>query len=1176
MSNEDRIVEKTITSNEHNIISTEITELQKKINSMSSDEIDQALDGIKQSIAHYLPHEISTILTNTDSYKKYRTLGQLILRVLNEPIDLYDSMRRILSLIKSAVGVDAVGIRLEKDSDYPYFTSDGFSEDFLSKENSLLAHDRDGGICRDSEGNVSLECTCGLILTGEIDPENPLFTPGGSSWTNNSFPFLDVPIEDDPRYHPRNTCIHQGYASVALIPIRAKGKNVGLIHLNDHQTDCFTIDIIEALEAIGENIGEALLRKQAEHQVNERVKELQAFYNLVELTEIEGISLIPFYESFIQKLPDSWQYPDITGARIIINDYCYQTPNFKETKWLLSAPIRILNSICGSIDICYLESRPTADEGPFLHEEKMLISAVADRVGTITARKQTENTLRESEERYRAVFNNNHAVMLLINPDTGEIKDANLAACNFYGYSYGELTSKNINKINIMSQDDIRIAIEDTMTVKRNHFLFKHRLSNGEIRDVEVYSGPIQFGKSKMLYSFIHDISERKRAEENLQRSEVRHRTILQSAMDGFCVIDSNSYIKEVNEAFCRMSGYTEYELLKMQGPEIEFIDNMEEFYSHMKEIEEHGEARFESKLRCKNENIINVEVSVQHRKDDDVKIAFIRDITTRKQIEEVQLFLAKMSSGDEKEPFFNELSRFLAEKISMDFICIDRLDSDGLTAHTLAVWHDGTFEDNISYTLKDTPCAEVVDKSICYFPAKVAQLFPNDEVLQDLKAESYAGITLIGHTGQPVGLIAVISRKPMKNPSLVQSMLKLVAERSVGELERLNAAEEKAKLEIQLQQNQKLESIGRLAGGVAHDFNNMLCVIMGHAEMALDKINPNDSVYNDLKEIATAAQRSAELTRQLLAFARKQTIAPKQLDLNQTISGMLKMLKRLIGEEIDLNWQSEAELWSILMDTSQIDQILANLCVNARDAITGVGAIIIEAANCKFSEKYCANNNGYLQGEFVRLSVKDSGCGMNLETMEHIFEPFFTTKAINEGTGLGLSTVYGAVKQNNGFIIVNSEEGHGTTFNIYLPRYIGENESKKENDQLSPVKCGKETVLVVEDEKIILKLTTAMLNKLGYNTLSANTPAEAISKVKSYNDDIHLIITDVIMPEMNGRDLSKLIIDLHPETKCMFISGYTADVIAHHGVLEEGVKFLQKPFSIKDLASLVRDVIDE
>jgi len=392
---------------------------------------------------------------------------------------------------------------------------------------------------------------------------------------------------------------------------------------------------------------------------------------------------------------------------------------------------------------------------------------------------------------------------------------------------------------------------------------------------------------------------------------------------------------------------------------------------------------------------------------------------------------------------------------------------------------------------------------------------------------------------------------------------------------ERKRTEMENRRLQEQLLLAQKMESIGRLAGGVAHDFNNMLGVILGNAELALLKGGPEHPLRGRLEEIQKAAKRSADLTRQLLAFARKQTVAPSILDLNQTVAGMLNMLRRLIGEDIDLAWLPAPDLWQVKMDVTQIEQILANFCVNSRDAIAGIGKITIETGNAAFDEAYCADHAGFVPGEYIMLAVSDDGCGIDEDTIEKIFEPFFTTKELGQGTGLGLSTVYGIVKQNNGFVNVYSEQGKGTTFKIYLPRNAGQAvDTRKESvEDLFPGRG--ETVLVVEDEVSVLRLAGTILDGLGYTVLTAGTPSEAIRLAHEYPGEIHLLITDVILPQMNGKDLAEKIRETRPKTKYLFMSGFTASVIAHRGILEEGVQFIHKPFSISELAAKARAVLE-
>ncbi len=390
---------------------------------------------------------------------------------------------------------------------------------------------------------------------------------------------------------------------------------------------------------------------------------------------------------------------------------------------------------------------------------------------------------------------------------------------------------------------------------------------------------------------------------------------------------------------------------------------------------------------------------------------------------------------------------------------------------------------------------------------------------------------------------------------------------------ERTLAEEEREHLQAQLAQAQKIESVGQLAGGIAHDFNNMLAVILGQAELAQLRLHDEARLKLAISEIQNAAKRSSALTQQLLAFARKQAIAPKVMDLNDNVAGMFKMLRRVIGEDIELRLTAGDGLWKVKMDPSQLDQILTNLCVNARDAIEGHGQITIETQNLLLDESWCDAHPSLHPGEYVVISVSDNGKGMDTDTRQKIFDPFFTTKKMGAGTGLGLATVYGIVKQNDGLIDVYSEPGQGSSFKIYLPR--------TEEDEISTAPLssellpkGDETVLLVEDEEAVLKITKEMLDGLGYRVISASNPKQGLELAGRFSDPIHLLLTDVVMPEINGLKLSELLRQSHSELKVLFMSGYTADVIAQHGILDEGIDFIEKPFALKNLALKVREVL--
>lgn len=394
--------------------------------------------------------------------------------------------------------------------------------------------------------------------------------------------------------------------------------------------------------------------------------------------------------------------------------------------------------------------------------------------------------------------------------------------------------------------------------------------------------------------------------------------------------------------------------------------------------------------------------------------------------------------------------------------------------------------------------------------------------------------------------------------------------------LDRIRTEEEKTALQTKLTQAQKMESIGYLAGGIAHDFNNMLSVIIGHVELALFTGNLSPEVREHLCEINGAAQRSADVTRQLLAFARKQIVTPKVLDINTVLESTLKMIRRLIGEDIELIWKPGPSLWRIKIDPSQVDQIIANLTTNARDAILGVGHITISTANETIGPEQAAGHPGMRPGEYVVLTVSDDGTGISPENLGRIFDPFFTTKEVGKGTGLGLATVFGIVKQNGGFIEAESEPGRGTTFRIHLPRSRDESgfrngASTGHDNNLE----GDETLLVVEDEKAGLALLERYLTFLGYRVLAANSPGEAINTAMR-TETIDMIVTDIIMPKMNGMQLAREVMALKGrEIPCIFVSGYTADVIAERGGFKEDIKLIQKPYSLHHIASEIRRLLD-
>lgn len=665
---------------------------------------------------------------------------------------------------------------------------------------------------------------------------------------------------------------------------------------------------------------------------------------------------------------------------------------------------------------------------------------------------------------------------------------------------------------------------------------------------MEVTTNTIEFDQYQISYAFVRDITQRKQIEETLQLT----RFTVESVADAVYWITPEGQIVDVNPAACAMLGYTREEMLNLTLFDIDpgVTPNWWDIAWNL--IKDKGKRWLETTHRAKDGRLIPVEAIANFIQFGDRKFncAIARDISQRKAVE--------MTLRENEERLRQAI----------------RVAGIGIFDH-----------DHLANAVYMSPEYRMMwgwdpdDEGI--FVEGIDQIHPDDR-------ERLTKAVLRAHDPEGAGFFDIEYRIVRRDGAVrwlsVRSQTFFEGEgdkrrpvRTVGAIIDITAAKQaqatQAKLEEQLRQAQKLESIGQLAGGIAHDFNNLLVPIIGYTELAQMQLSANSKIYNDLEKIRNAAERSASLTRQLLAFSRRQVLEVKVLDLNEVIRGFQEMLWRLISEAITVQVLLASGPGLIKADRSQIEQILLNLSINARDAMPNGGELIIETDNVYLDEAYAQTHAEVQPGHYVMLCLSDTGHGMDSDTQKQIFEPFFTTKAQGRGVGLGLAMVFGIVKQHQGHIWLYSEVSKGTTFKIYLPR----TEAVRSTAAVAPTPTsvyGDETVLVVEDEPMVRKLACETLEAYGYTVIETASPADAIQFVATYEAIIHLLLTDVIMPAMNGRQLYETLAVMRPDLKVLYMSGYTDNVIVHHGVLDEGVNFLQKPFTIRSLTERVRTVL--
>ncbi len=761
-------------------------------------------------------------------------------------------------------------------------------------------------------------------------------------------------------------------------------------------------------------------------------------------------------------------------------------------------------------------------------------------------------------EQYRIALQHAPLGMCLVSLD-GRFLSANRALCQTLGYAESELVGRPITAFTVpedvnLTESWLRELVKrpDGRTEFEKRYLHRQGQIVCGLVSVQLLRGADE--QPRFFITHVQDITERKRAEAALRESEERFRIAFDNAPTGMSIIAPNGAYLAVNPRLCRMFGHTPDELLSGTIAVVTHPDDVARSNDWIgKKIRnEPCEEDFEKRFIHKDGHVVWGQVRAQWIRDQagalHMAVAHILDISERKRAEDA---LVESERQLREAHDVAQLAHWSFD-IADGTLCwgedIERLLEIG-TESPLTTWELFALlihpDDRSAFVVAHQ---EAVEHGTAY-----------DVVLRlQLPSGQVKFIRAIGRREQ------MVAGQPLRMTGILQD---------VSSIKRAEA--ERAQLETQLHRAQKMEAIGHLAGGIAHDFNNLLTAIGGNASLALTDAEPDAPLYTLLTEITKAVDSAANLTRQLLTFSRQQIISPRVLNLNDVVMHIRNMLRRLLGEDLELATRLAPDLGHVRIDMSQAEQILINLAVNARDAMPDGGRLTIGTGNVELDEDYCREHGQAMPGQYVMLAVSDNGTGMTGEIRAHIFEPFFTTKEQGKGTGLGLAMVYGAVRQNEGLVDVYSELGHGTTFKIYLPCVDApvEQARPKIAGSLAP---GRETIILVEDEPMVRALARRVLIRQGYRVHSFSSGDAALADLPSLVDGFQLIITDVVMPGINGRVFAERARALHPATKVIFTSGYTQNVIAHHGILDEGIEFLPKPYTVDMLVRRVREVLDQ
>jgi PAS domain S-box-containing protein len=774
-----------------------------------------------------------------------------------------------------------------------------------------------------------------------------------------------------------------------------------------------------------------------------------------------------------------------------------------------------------------------------LQGQEFMLSLITD----VTEQKGAEKKLQESEEKFSVAFNSSPDAININRLEDGLYVDINDGFTSLTGFTKADVSKKTSLDLALWAdaadRDRLVTALKENGYCENLEARFRRK--DGTVGLGLMSARLISLSGKAHIISVTRDISKIRKIEREILEQKLLFETMFNAIEDGVFLTDTKGLILLANKSMESLFGYCQEEFI---GNTAEFLYPDADQYQKVDWTKDGKRALISDRVpvakhRSKSGNEFPGEVFGAKLFDKNNKwighLAIIHDISER-QAREVERERLVAAIEQTRDAIVITDKTGLIQYVNPSFESVTGYSRDEVLQQNLSFLKSGEQTSSFYQKMWQMLNSGKTFKGRLVNRHKDGNFFTEEMTISPI----------FDGDGQIIHFVAVKS-------DITEQML----------------------LESQLQHAQKMEAVGRLTGGVAHDFNNILGVIIGYTELALQDVEPQQKIHGDLIKILAAAKRSADIVRQLLAFSRKQTVSPKVLNLNKAVKGIFEILRSLIGEHIELSWTAESDPLMIKIDSTQVDQILANLCVNAKDAIGScngrAGKIIIETMQVALDEQYCASHIGFYPGRFVQLSVSDNGCGIEKKHLNRIFEPFYSTKNVGQGTGLGLSTVYGIVTQNNGFINVYSEPGRGTTFKVYIPlREEAECTLAKKTSNKSRRSQG-ETVLLVEDDPALLSMAQQMLESLGYTVLPADRPTEAIGLATKYGGKIDMILTDVVMPEMTGKELISAITSFYPEVKVLFMSGYTANIIACNGILDEGIQFIQKPYTIDDLAGKVR-----